>query len=108
MWQRPSKIPPGSITMHGRMHFAGNHTLRFDLDAALGKYHAIKSTGDDHAIAFDLSFDAGAFTKNDGLLGDDVALDVSIDAEGSLQLKRALEGHTLVNETCPLLAAAIL
>ena len=51
------------IDDHARgMHFAGNYTLRFDLDTALGKDYAIKSTGDDHAISFNLPFDAGAFT----------------------------------------------
>ena len=72
------------INYHARrMNFASDHTLGFNLHATLGKYHAIKSAGDDHAIAFNLAFDSSAFTKDDGLFGYDVSLDPSIDAEGS-------------------------
>lgn len=91
-----------------RMHFASDHTLGFNLHATLGKYHAIKSAGDDDAIAFNLSFDSSAFTQDDGLLGYDISLDPTIDAERSFQLKRTLERHALVDETRPLFTAAIL
>ena len=91
-----------------RMHFASDHALGFNLDATSGKNHAIKSAGDDDAIAFNLSFDSSPFTQDDGLLGNDVSLDLSIDTEGSFQLKRALERHPSVDETRPLFTAAIL
>jgi len=66
-----------------RMHFASDDALGLNLHTTFGKYHAIKSAGDDHAIAFNLAFDSSAFTKDDGLFGYDVSLDPSIDAEGS-------------------------
>ena len=64
-----------------RMHFASDHTLGFNLHAASGKYHTIKSASDDDSIAFDLSFYSSAFTQDNGLLGYDVSLDLAIDAE---------------------------
>ncbi len=67
-----------------RMHFASDHALGFNLHATSGKYDAIKSAGDDHAIAFNLSFYSSPFTQDDGLLGYDVSLDLAIDAERSL------------------------
>ena len=66
-----------------RVHFASDHALGFNLHATLGKYHAIKPAGDDDAIAFNLTFDSGAFAQDDGLLGYDISLDPSIDAERS-------------------------
>jgi hypothetical protein len=74
----------------GRMHFSGYYTLGLNLYAALRKNHAVESAGDYDPVSFDLSFDSRALAENDGLLGDDVALDVPIDAEGALELKRAL------------------
>ena len=91
-----------------RMHFAGDHALGFNLHAASGKYHTVKSAGDDDAVAFNLSFDSSPFTQDNGLLGYDVSLDLAIDAERPFQLKRALKRHSLVDETCPLFTAAIL
>jgi len=64
-----------------RVHFTCDHALGFNLYATSGKYHAIKSAGDDDAIAFNLSLDSSAFTQDNGLLGYDISLDLAIDAE---------------------------
>jgi len=70
----------------GGMHFSSYDTLGFDLHTALCKDYAVKAPGNDNAIAFDLPFDLSALAQDHGLFGYDIALDVSIDAEGSLEL----------------------
>ena len=90
-----------------RVHFAGYHAPRLNLYPALRKYHSVKSAGDYHAIALDLSLDFGALSEYDGLLGDDISLDVAVNAKSSLKLEGAFERHSLVDETCPLFIGAI-
>src|SRR5579859_5760927 len=90
------------------MNFAGNYALGFNLHAALGKNHAVKATGDDHPVPFNLAFDLGAFAENDRLLGNYAALDVAVNAERSGTREGALQGHALINKSSPLLAGGIL
>lgn len=98
---------PAWIDHHARgMHFTRNHALGFDLNAALGEDHAVEAPSNHHAIAFDLAFNPRAFAQHDGLLRNDVALHVPIDAERTLELERALESHSLVNEASPLFMVA--
>jgi hypothetical protein len=89
------------------MYFAGYHAPRLNLDPALRKYNSVKSAGDDHAIAFDLSFDFGAFSEDHGLLGNNISLDVAVNAKSSFELEGAFQRHTLVDETRPLFIGAI-
>ena len=91
-----------------RVHFTSDHALGFNLHAASGKYHTVKSAGDDNAIAFNLSFDSSPFAQDNGLLGYDVSLDLAIDSKRPFELERALERHSSVDETGPLFAAAII
>jgi hypothetical protein len=91
----------------GGVNFASNHALGLNLHAAFGKDHTIESAGNHYAIAFNLSLDLGAFPENYRLLGDDIALDVAVDAESSFELERTLERHALINETRPLFTDAI-
>ncbi len=99
---------PTRIDDHARgVHFTGDDALCFNLDSTLGKNHTVKPPSDNHAIAFDLSFDPSAFTENHSLFGDDVSLDATVDAECALKLERALQRNALVNETRPLFAATV-
>ena len=90
----------------GGVHFAGNYAFGFDFHPALRENHAIKTPGDDHAIAFNLALDLGAFSQNHRLLGNNIALNVAVDAERPRDRQRALESHALVDESSPLFAAA--
>src|SRR5467141_4955857 len=90
------------------VNFAGHDALGFDLHTAFRENHAIEAAGDHHAIAFDLSFHLCAFAKDDRLFRDDVAFDVAVDAERSLNCQRALERYALVDEACPFFACATL
>src|SRR6478736_8132945 len=91
-----------------RMYFAGNHSLCLNLDSAFGENHSIKAAGDYHTVAFDLSFDLGAFSQNDCLFRNYISFDVSVDSKRSGQLERAFEGDALIDESCPLFTCAIL
>src|SRR5258707_3570783 len=90
------------------MNFTGDHSFGFDLHASLRKNHSIKPAGDHYAIALDLTFHFGAFAEDYGLLRDDVALHVAVNAERAFDRQRAFERYALVNESGPLFACAIL
>lgn len=70
----------------GGMHFSGHYALSLYLYSPFCKNDAVKASGNHDAIAFDLPFDFSALAQDHGLFGYDIALDVSIDAEGSLEL----------------------
>src|SRR6266849_7777828 len=89
------------------MHFAGHDALCSDLHAALRKNDAVKAAGDYHAVSFNLALDLRAFAENDSLLGNNIALDIAVDAEGSGEGQRALEGHTLIDKSGPMFAGAV-
>src|SRR5260370_34833493 len=89
------------------MHFASHHTFRFDLHAALRKNDGVQAAGDSHADSFNLALDLRAFAENDSLLGNNIALDIAVDAEGSGEGQRALEGHTLIDKSGPMFAGAV-
>src|SRR6266436_9690537 len=90
------------------VNFAGHDALGFDLHTAFRENHAIEAAGDHYAVAFDLSFHLCAFAEDDGLVRDDVAFDVAVNAERSCNRQRALESYAPVNESCPFFACAIL
>jgi len=97
---------PAWINDHaGRMHFPGHYALGLNLDAAPGENHPIEAAGNDHAIAFDLSFHFGAVAKDHGLLRDDVTLHIAIDAERAGDRQRSFEGYTLIDEPRSLFTA---
>ena len=74
------------IDHHARgMNLARDYALRLDLHSTFREDHAVKAAGDDHSISFNLSFDLGILAQDDGLLGNDVSLDVTVDAERSCQ-----------------------
>jgi hypothetical protein len=90
------------------MNFASDYAFCLNLDASLREYHSIEPPGDHHAVPFDLSFDFGAFAQDYRLLGNDIALHIAVDAKCPCELKRAFKGHTLIDESGPLFAHAIL
>src|SRR5260370_209104 len=89
------------------MHFSSDDALWLNLDAPFCENDPVEPPGDDHAIALDLAFNLCAFTEHDGLLGNDVAFDVSVNAERPCDLQRALEGDTLIDEAHPLFPASL-
>ena len=91
----------------GRMDFSGNDTLGLDFYAAFCKDHAVKTAGNHYVISFDLAFDFGAFTKDYGLFGNDVAFNVAVDSERSFDLQRPFHGDALIDEPCPIFACAV-
>jgi len=97
------------IDYHARgVNFAGDNTLGFNLNAAFCKNHAVEPARDHHAVAFDLSLDFGPFAEDDRLLRDDVSFDVAVNSERPCDGKRALQGHALIDKTCPLFVASAL
>ncbi len=97
------------INDHARgVNLAGNNTLGLYLHASFGKDHPIEAPGNHHAVPFDLSLDFGAFAQDNRLLRDDVSFDVAVNAERTGDCKRALQGHALIDESCPLFAASTL
>ena len=96
------------VNDHARgVNLPSNHALGLNLHAPFGKDHAIESAGNHDAVSFNLSLDLGAFPEDYRLLGDDIALDVAVDAKSSLELERALECHALIDEARPLFTRAI-
>lgn len=90
----------------GGMYFARYDTLGLNLDAAFGENYAVEAAGDDDAVSLDLSLDFGTLTKHHGLLRDDVALDVAVDAERPRHLQGAFDCHALIDKAGPLFVAS--
>ena len=88
------------------VNFACDNPLGLYLHAPFGKDHAIEAAGNHHAVPFDLSLDFGAFAQDNRLLRDDVSFNVAVNAERAGDRKRPVQGHALVDETCPLFAAS--
>ena len=80
------------------MDFAGDDTLGLNFDSALGEDYAVKPSGDDYLIPFDLAFNFGAFTEDQRLITEDVALDLSFNAESAGELQSAFKAHGAVKE----------
>ena len=96
------------VDHHARgMDFARDNTFGLDFDAALGENHAVKAPGNYHSVSLDLAFNFGPFTEDHGLLRDDVALDVAVDAKRSLYLQRAFKSHALIYKSRPLFTDTI-
>lgn len=91
----------------GRVDLTGDDSLGLNLDAAFGKDDAVKSAGDDNVIAFDLAFYLGAFAEDYRLLGNNIALNVAVNAERAFDLQRPFHGDALIDETCPVFACAV-
>src|SRR5262249_4325990 len=89
-----------------RMNFTGHHAFSFNFNTAFREDHAIEPTRNYDAIAFDLALDLGAFSQYNRLFGDDIALDVPVDAESTLNLNFALKRNALVNKSGPLFRVA--
>src|SRR6516162_9406199 len=97
---------PAWIDDHaGRMHFPGHYAPGLNLHATLSENHSIEAAGNDHAVAFDLAFHFGAVAKDHRLLRDDVALDITIDAERAGDRQRSFQGYALIDESRPLFTA---
>src|SRR5208337_436023 len=92
----------------GRMHFSRHHSLRLNLDAASCKYHPIEVPRDHHAVSFDLSFNLCVLTQNHGLFRDYISLNMTVNTKRSCERQRAFQRHALIDESCPLFAAATL
>lgn len=97
------------INDHARgVNLSGNDAFGFNLNTPFGKDHTIEAAGNHYTVALDLSLDLRAFAQDDRLLRNDVSFDVAVNAERSCDGKRALKGHALIDETCPLFAACAL
>jgi hypothetical protein len=90
-----------------RMHFAGDYAPCLDLDSALGKNNAVKSTRNYYTISFDLALDLGPLAQHHSLLRNNVALDVAVDTKCSFDLKGTLQGNALIDKTRPLFTITI-
>ena len=90
----------------GRVHLAGNYTLGFDLDSAFGENNAIKAAGNYHAVPLNLALDLRSFSQDHGLLRNDIALDVAVDAERTGDGQSSFKRHTLIDKSSPLFAGA--
>src|SRR5882724_3124519 len=90
------------------MDLAGHDTLWLNFNAALGEDDSVVSARNHDAVPFNLPFDFGVFAEDQGLLGDDVALHVSVNAEGARHGQRAFHRDALINKSCPLFPAATL
>jgi len=52
-------------------------------------------------IAFDLAFDFGAFAENESLIAEDIAFDLSLNAERARKFQRAFKAHGPIKEAGP-------
>jgi len=91
-----------------RVNLSGYHAFGFNFDPTLGEDNAVEAAGYYNAIPLDLAFDLGAFTQDYGLLGDDVAFDIAVDAERAGNRERAFEGYALIDKACPLFVTCTL
>ncbi len=92
----------------GRMDFSRNDPLWLNLNAALREDHAIKSAGDHNPVPLDLTFDLSVLSEDYSVFGDDVALNVPVDAKCPCDGERSFEQDALIDESCPLFARAVL
>jgi len=91
----------------GRVDFTRNDAFGLDFYATFCEDDAVKTAGNNYVIAFDLAFYLGAFAENDGLLRNNVAFNVAIDAERAFDLQRPFHGDALINKSCPVFACAV-
>lgn len=84
-----------------RMDFAGDDALGLNFNAALGENHSIEAAGDDYLIAFDLAFHFGTFAENEGLIAEDIAFDLSFDAQRARKFERAFKADGPIEESRP-------
>src|SRR5258708_36658007 len=91
----------------GRMHLTRDYALGLSVHVAACKNRAVEMSRDHHAVPFDLSLDFCILAQDNGLLRNDVSLDVAVDAKRTRKRQSAFERHTLINESCPLFTAAI-
>ena len=85
----------------GRVDFPADDALGLNFNAALGENHAVKPSGDDYLIAFDLAFNLGAFAKNQRLIAEDIALYLGFDSQRAGKLQRAFKADSPIKETGP-------
>ena len=90
-----------------RVDFSRDDAFRLDFYPAFCKDHAVKAAGDHYVIPFDLAFHFSAFAEDYGLFGNDVALNVAVNAERAFDLQRPFHGDALIDETCPVFACAV-
>src|SRR5271167_687620 len=90
-----------------RMDLAGHDALWLNLHTSLREDHAIESAGDHHPIPFDLAFDFRTLSEYHGVLGNDISLDVPVNAKRTGNGKCSFKRHTLVNESCPFFSRTI-
>ncbi len=104
----PAIENPTWIDDHARgVNFTRNHALGLNFNAASGEDDAIETPRDYDAIPFNLTFDFRIFPEDHGLFGDDVSLDVSIDAERSREGQRTFERYSLINKAGPFFTGSI-
>ena len=84
-----------------RMDFAGDHALGLNFHAAFGENYAIESSGDNYVIAFDLTFDLGAFAEYKRLIAEDVALDLRFNAQRSGKFQRTFKADSPIEKAGP-------
>src|SRR6516225_9525547 len=89
------------------MNFSGYDALWFNLNTSLGKNHSIETARDNHAIPFDLPFDFCLLSEDHRLLGDDVSLDVPVNAEHSFNRQPSFKRAPLIEEPRPLLTRSV-
>ena len=89
-----------------RVHFTGNDAFGFNLDAPLRENYAVEAPRNHDAIPFNLTFDLSTVTQYHGLLGNDVALNTSVDAKGPRYCESPFEVDALINEACPFFAGS--
>jgi len=83
------------------MHFAGHDALGLNFYAALGENYSIEAAGYNYLIAFDLAFDFGAFAKDESLIAEDIAFDLSFDAQCARKFQGSFKAHGPIEEAGP-------
>src|ERR1700692_3718364 len=99
---------PARIDHHARrMHLAGDHALGLNLHATFRENHAVESSRDHHAIAFNLPFNFCAFAQYYRVLRNNIALHNSVNAKSSADLQRAFQRHPLIDKSGPLFSDVV-
>jgi hypothetical protein len=84
-----------------RMDFAGDDAFGLNFDAAFGENYSVEAAGDNYLIAFDLAFHFGTFAEDEGLIAEDVAFDLSFDAQRARKFQGAFKAHGPIEEAGP-------
>jgi hypothetical protein len=80
------------------MDFACDNALGLNFHTAFRKNHAIEFSGNHDVIPLNLTFDTGAFAKDQAMIGNYVSLHVGVYAKNAGRFQRSFKAYSFVEE----------